>query len=139
MIKGKNGTPGKQGASVDSEEETNQSGIVEEDGQKYKRDTDIKTILFIQRREPMEDQVKVNSGCKPADGITNGMLNKIMLEMAYDRLPLELRRVAYYRWVIKGQYSLLQTLTILGLTKDQYYYRCDQVVNSVFEFVNGYK
>ena len=70
----------------------------------------------------MEDQVKVNSGCKPADGITNGMLNKIMLEMAYDRLPLELRRVAYYRWVIKGQYSLLQTLTILGLTKDQYYY-----------------
>jgi hypothetical protein len=93
----------------------------------------------IQRREPMEDQVKVNSGCKPADGITNGMLNKIMLEMAYDRLPLELRRVAYYRWVIKGQYSLLQTLTILGLTKDQYYYRCDQVVNSVFEFVNGYK
>ena len=87
----------------------------------------------IQRREPMEDQVKVNSGCKPADGITNGMLNKIMLEMAYDRLPLELRRV------IKGQYSLLQTLTILGLTKDQYYYRCDQVVNSVFEFVNGYK
>ena len=70
----------------------------------------------IQRREPMEDQVKVNSGCKPADGITNGMLNKIMLEMAYDRLPLELRRVAYYRWVIKGQYSLLQTLTILGLT-----------------------
>lgn len=67
------------------------------------------------------------------------MLNKIMLEMAYDRLPLELMRVAYYRWVIKGQYSLLQTLTILGLTKDQYYYRCDQVVNSVFEFVNGYK
>lgn len=93
----------------------------------------------IQRSEPMEDQVKVNSGCKPADGITNGMLNKIMLEMAYDRLPLELRWVAYYRWVIKGQYSLLQTLAILGLTKDQYYYRCDQVVNSVFEFVNGYK
>ena len=53
----------------------------------------------IQRREPMEDQVKVNSGCKPADGITNGMLNKIMLEMAYDRLPLELRRVAYQRTV----------------------------------------
>ena len=34
LIKGKNGTPGKQEASVDSEEETNQSGIVEEDGQK---------------------------------------------------------------------------------------------------------
>lgn len=32
LIKGKNGTPGKQEASVDSEEETNQSGIVEEDG-----------------------------------------------------------------------------------------------------------
>lgn len=93
----------------------------------------------IQRREPMEDQVKVNSSCKPADGITNGMLNKIMLEMAYDSLPYRLKRVAYYRWVIKGKYSLQQTLSILGLTKDQYYYRCDQVVNHVFEFVNGYK
>lgn len=91
------------------------------------------------RHEPMEDQVRaVNSGCKPADGITNGMLNKIMLEMAYDRLPYELKRVAYYRWAIKGQYSLSQTLCILGLTKDQYYYKCDLVVDNVFFFVNGY-
>lgn len=90
------------------------------------------------RREPMEDQVKVDCGCKPADGITNGMLNKIMLEMAYDRLPYDLKRVAYYRWVTKGQYSLSQTLHILNLTKDQYYYRCDLVVSHVFDFVNGY-
>lgn len=90
------------------------------------------------RREPMEDQIPVDGGCKPADGITNGMLNKIMLEMAYDRLPYELKRVAYYRWVIKGEYSLNQTLHILGMTKDQYYYRCDLVVSSVFMFVNGY-
>lgn len=90
------------------------------------------------RREPMEDQiVQHNSSCKPADGITNGMLNKIMLEMAYDRLPYDLKRVAYYRWVIKGTYTLSQTLNILGLTKDQYYYRCDQVVSNVFFFVNG--
>lgn len=60
----------------------------------------------IQRREPMEDQVKVNSGCKPADGITNGMLNKIMLEMAYDRLPLNLGGL----------------LTIAGLSKDSTVY-----------------
>lgn len=91
------------------------------------------------RREPMEDQIPGNSGCRPADGVTNGMLNKIMLEMAYDRLPLELKRVAYYRWVIKGYYTLPQVLHILGLTKDQYYYRCDRVVDSVFYFVNGYK
>lgn len=91
------------------------------------------------RREPMEDQVRVaDSSCKPADGITNGMLNKIMLEMAYDRLPYDLKRVAYYRWVTKGQRSLSQTLHILGMTKDQYYYRCDLVVDSVFCFVNGY-
>lgn len=87
---------------------------------------------------PTEEYVPRNSGHKPVDGITNGMLNKIMLEMAYDRLPLYLRKVAYYRWVVKGQYSLTETLRILGLTKDQYYYRCDLVVSSVFEFVNGY-
>lgn len=91
------------------------------------------------RREPMEDGLPGNGGCKPADGITNGMLNKIMLEMAYDRLPLYLKRVAYYRWVAKGQYRLNQILSILSLSKDQYYYRCDLVVNNVFEFVNGYK
>lgn len=90
------------------------------------------------RREPMEDSLPGNGGCKPADGITNGMLNKIMLEMAYDRLPYELKRVAYYRWVIKGQHSLQQTLHLLGMTKDQYYYRCDLVVDHVFNFVNGY-
>lgn len=91
------------------------------------------------RREPMEDSLPGNGSCKPADGITNGMLNKIMLEMAYDRLPLYLKRVAYYRWVVKGQYRLNQILSILALSKDQYYYRCDLVVNNVFEFVNGYK
>lgn len=90
------------------------------------------------RREPMEDQVQVNSSCKPADGITNGMLNKIMLEMAYDRLPYDLKLVAYYRWIVKGRYSLQATLQRLGMTKDQYYYRCDLVVDSVFDFVNGY-
>jgi len=79
------------------------------------------------------------SGPKPADGITNGMLNKIMLEMAYEMLPLELRRVAYYRWVKREDYSLKEVLTILGLTKDQYYYRCDRVVNKVYYFVNGDK
>lgn len=90
------------------------------------------------RHEPMEDSLPGISSCKPADGITNGMLNKIMLEMAYDQLPWYLKRVAYYRWVKKGSYSLKQTLDILGLTKDQYYYRCDRVVDNVFYFVNGY-
>lgn len=91
----------------------------------------------IARREPMEDSVPCSNGCKPEDGITNGMLNKIMLEMAYDRLPLELKRVAWYRWVAKGEYTLKQTLERLGYTKDQYYYRCDRVVNRVYYFVNG--
>ncbi|WP_343084251.1 hypothetical protein [Blautia producta] len=90
------------------------------------------------RREPMEDQLPGNGGCKPADGITNGMLNKIMLEMAYDRLPYDLKRVAYFRWIVKGQYSLTATLQHLNMTKDQYYYRCDLVIDSVFNFVNGY-
>lgn len=90
------------------------------------------------RHEPMEDSLPGTGSCRPADGITNGMLNKIMLEMAYDQLPLWLKKVAYYRWVKKGCYSLNETLRILGLTKDQYYYRCDRVVDNVFYFVNGY-
>lgn len=91
------------------------------------------------RREPIDDQVSSNSGCRPADGVTNGMLTKIMLEMAYDQLPADLKRVAYYRWIAKGNYTLPQVLQRLNMTKDQYYYRCDRVVDSVYYFVNGYK
>lgn len=86
---------------------------------------------------PQEDIPACNSGPKPYDGITNGMLNKVMLEQAYDMLPYRLKCVAYYRWVARGNYSLKETLEILGLTKDQYYYRCDAVVDKVFYFVNG--
>lgn len=84
---------------------------------------------------PTEDAIPCNSGSKPVDGITNRQLNKIMLEMAYERLPLSLRVVAYWRWVSPD--TLSHTLRQLGLTKDQYYYRCDKVVTFVFHFVNG--
>lgn len=86
---------------------------------------------------PTEDIAPVNGGCKPTDGITNRQLNKIMLEMAYEALPIELRTVAYYRWVKPG--PLGWTLKHLDYTKDQYYYRCDKVVSYVYHFVNGDK
>lgn len=86
---------------------------------------------------PTEDAIPGNSANKPTDGITARQLNKIMLEMAYEALPLELRTVAYYRWV--NPVPLGQTLKRLSYTKDQYYYRCDKVVSYVFHYVNGDK
>ncbi|MEG0579679.1 MAG: hypothetical protein RR490_07170 [Niameybacter sp.] len=84
---------------------------------------------------PTDDVITCNSGSRPIDGITNRQLNKIMLEMAYEALPLYLRKVAYWRWVQPK--SLSYTLNHLQLTKDQYYYRCDKVVSFVYHFVNG--
>lgn len=76
-----------------------------------------------------------NSGSKPVDGITARMLNKIMLESAYEALPPDLKRVATCRWA--RPCSLSQALRTLGYTKDQYYYRCDKVVSFIFHHVNG--
>ena len=75
LIKGKNGTPGKQEASVDSEEETNQSGIVEEDGQKYKRNTDIKTILFM----GVDKDEKADLGNNPGENGQSDSLNLLVI------------------------------------------------------------
>ena len=84
---------------------------------------------------PTEEPLPRNEGCKPYDGITNRVLNKIMLETAYAALPLDLRRVAYCRWV--KRMSLKEALRFLQLTQDQYYYRCDKVIEWITYFVNG--
>lgn len=92
---------------------------------------------FIVCDGPPKEELHGNSGSRPIDRITAKRLNKIMLEVAYEALPLPLRRVAYWRWV--NPQLLSWTLKKLNLTKDQYYYRCDKVVTFVYYFINGDK
>ena len=49
VTKGKSGTQKKQEASAEAgaDETESQSGIIEEDGKKYKLNPDIKTVLFM--------------------------------------------------------------------------------------------
>jgi hypothetical protein len=84
---------------------------------------------------PTEDPIPCNTTSRPTDGISNRQLNKIMLEMAYAALPLELRIVVYYRWVRPQPFRWV--LEHLNYTKDQYYYRCDKAVSFVYHYVNG--
>ena len=84
---------------------------------------------------PPDDAIPQNSGAKPTDGITNRQLTKIMLDQALDALPKDLKQVAYYRWLERWPLSV--TLMYLGLTKDQYYYRCDLAVDHIYHYLNG--
>jgi len=74
-------------------------------------------------------------GSKPYDGITSGRLTAIMLRSALEALPGPLYRVALQRWVYSK--PLAETLHTLGLTKAQYYYRCDKVVQCIMHYCNG--
>lgn len=74
-------------------------------------------------------------GNKPHDGITSGRLTTIMLRAALEDLPRPLYRVAVLRWVQAK--PLAVTLRRLGLTKDQYYYRCDKAVECITHYCNG--
>lgn len=75
-----------------------------------------------------------NSGQKPIDGITNRQLTKIMLESAISKLPSDLKRVVYFRWV--DNFPLAFVLNALQMTKDQYYYRCDKAVAFMCDILN---
>lgn len=75
-----------------------------------------------------------NSRQKPIDGITNRQLTKIMLESAISKLPSDLKRVVYFRWV--DNFPLTFVLNALQMTKDQYYYRCDKAVALMCDILN---
>lgn len=84
---------------------------------------------------PPEDAIPRNSGSKPTDGISNRQLTKIMIDQALAALPKDLKGAAFYRWL--EHWPLSVTLMYLGLTKDQYYYRCDKALDFVYHYVNG--
>lgn len=80
------------------------------------------------------DKDSGNSGCKPIDGVTNRWLTKIMLQEAIGKLPADLYRVVYFRWIDRLPLSFV--LAHLNYTKDQYYYRCDKAVACLCDILN---
>lgn len=84
---------------------------------------------------PDGDTIPHNGGAKPKDGITNRQLTKVMLDQALEALPRDLKQAAICRWL--EHWPLSVTLIYLGITKDQYYYRCNIAVDCIYHYVNG--
>jgi len=76
-----------------------------------------------------------NSGPKAYDGISNRILNKIMIDDALKKLPKDLHDAAYYRWI--RPIGVDKTLRILGCSKDTYYGRSNRAVDTIYGIVNG--
>lgn len=74
ITKGKGHTQQKQEATVETDEET-QSGIIEEDGKKYKLNSDIKTVLFM----GVDKEEKADLGNNPGENGQSDSLNLLVL------------------------------------------------------------
>lgn len=81
------------------------------------------------------DKLPGNSGATPYDGINAGRLNKIMLQVAIKELPPILKKVLVAKWIRPG--GLNKTLNQLGLSKDQYYRRCEWVIDYLYYSMNN--
>jgi len=81
------------------------------------------------------EAVPSNSGRKSYDGVTWGQINVIMLKDAIRSLPPTLRRCVHARWI--NRTPLKKTLRDLGLTKDEYYKRCNWAVDGIYYHING--
>jgi hypothetical protein len=82
-----------------------------------------------------DDLPPCNSGPKEYDGVGGLRLNKIMLDAAIERLPEQLKKVVYYRWINKR--PLAEVLNKLKLGQSWYYQLCDKAVKLIWEDVNG--
>jgi hypothetical protein len=85
------------------------------------------------------DDIPRNSGRKPDDGITDGMLNRVMLMQGLSSMRLEadlLYNCCKARWIDKDSFNF--TLRRLGLSKDEYYRRCDWAIDYLYYKINGY-
>ena len=81
------------------------------------------------------DAMPANGGPKQMDGVSNGMINKIMLDAAIKALPPVLYICLMYRWV--DQVPLPKVLLTTGIAKSTYYRRCDKAVEFIYYHVNG--
>ena len=77
VTKGKSGTQKKQEASAEAgaDETESQSGIIEEDGKKYKLNPDIKTVLFM----GVDKKEKADLGNNPGENGQSDSLNLLVL------------------------------------------------------------
>lgn len=85
------------------------------------------------------DDMPRNSGCKPDDGITGTMLNRVILAQGLKSMRWEaeiLHSCCRARWIDKDGFMF--TLRRLGLSKDQYYKRCDWAIDYLYYHVNGF-
>lgn len=80
VTKGKSGTQKKQEASAEAgaDETESQSGIIEEDGKKYKLNPDIKTVLFM----GVDKEEKADLGNNPGENGQSDSLNLLVLTVA---------------------------------------------------------
>jgi len=81
------------------------------------------------------DAIPASSGPKQMDGISNGMINKMMLDAAVRALPPVLYACVMYRWV--DQVPLCKVLEQTGIAKSTYYRRCDKAVEFIYYHING--
>jgi DNA-directed RNA polymerase specialized sigma24 family protein len=83
------------------------------------------------------DAPPTNGGPKPDDGITNGQLNKLMLDQAINDLPPLMKACVKSRYVYKLR--LGKTLKVLGISGGVYYERCRMAIDHIYAQLNGEK
>ena len=84
---------------------------------------------------PLEE-IPGNTGPKNVDGISAGLLNKTMLENAVDGLPGDLQLCVKNRWYY--HYAVRHTCNVLGITSDDYYSKCNEAVEMIYNELNGF-
>jgi fimbrial chaperone protein len=81
------------------------------------------------------DLVKTSGGLRGTDGVSGRALTKIMVDEAIAALPQELTAVVRLRWL--QPVGLGAALRASGLSKTEYYRRCDKALDQVYRSING--
>ena len=135
VTKGKSGTQKKQEASAEAgaDETESQSGIIEEDGKKYKLNPDIKTVLFM----GVDKEEKADLGTNYAYKLENLEPNiKIStLEKIIDALNVDLQ--TFFDLTLKEESTDLAQLidTIKSLPE----YKQNKVISAINTIINETK
>lgn len=92
----------------------------------------------IQSGDQIDDGRPVHSGPRPLDGVSGGMLNKIMLDKALADLKREkpfIWRCVQCRWI--KTVTRREALRLLGVSAPEYAEACRDGVDYIFNHVNG--
>lgn len=80
---------------------------------------------------------RVTRSVQNRDGISGGQLNKVMLDQAIDKLPRMEKACCRSRWILELHVS--ETISLLGISRNEYYKYCDQAVEFIYRELNGEK